>query len=90
VTSTLRTTIVPLDRSVEVRQPYRIVVVGAGLGGYFAGRELAHQLKPGRAHITPVADTDGFLYQPLLPEVAVGALDPRTITVQPSVGSTTP
>ena len=34
-------------------------------------------LRTGEAGVTLVSDTDGMLYQPLLPEVAVGAIDPR-------------
>ena len=58
----------------------RIVIVGAGFAGYHAAtalRRLAH----GRADITMVNPTDYFLYLPLLPEVAVGLVDPRRVTV---------
>jgi len=61
--------------------PQRIVVIGAGFSGFFAARRLARTLKPTQATITLVADADGLVYQPLLPEVAIGNLDPRTIVV---------
>lgn len=61
--------------------PQRIVVIGAGFSGFFAARRMARTLKATQATITLIADVDGLVYQPLLPEVAVGSLDPRTIVV---------
>jgi NADH dehydrogenase len=60
---------------------WRVVVVGGGFGGFFATRELPRLLKPSEAQVTLVSDTDAMLYQPLLPDVAVGALDPRRVAV---------
>lgn len=54
------------------------MIIGAGFGGYFAVRRPARKLHPSEAEIIDASDSDGLLYQPLLPEVAVGALDPRT------------
>jgi NADH:ubiquinone reductase (H+-translocating) len=62
----------------------RIVIVGAGFAGYHAARTLS-RLAHGRAEINP---TDYFLYLPLLPEVAVGLIEPRRVTV--SVPETLP
>lgn len=59
----------------------RVVVVGGGFGGYFATRTLGRKLHQTNAEITLISDTDGMLYQPLLPDVAVGALDPRSAAV---------
>lgn len=59
----------------------RVVVVGGGFGGYFATRTLGKKLQHTNAEITLISDTDGMLYQPLLPDVAVGALDPRSAAV---------
>jgi NADH dehydrogenase len=61
--------------------PLRVVVVGGGFGGFFATRELRRLVKPAEARITVVSDTDTMLYQPLLPDVAVGALEPRSVAV---------
>jgi NADH dehydrogenase len=58
----------------------RIVIVGAGFAGFHAARKLS-RLSRGRAEIIVVNPTDYFLYLPLLPEVAVGALEPRRVTV---------
>lgn len=59
----------------------QIVVVGAGFAGYFAALRLSRRLRPSEGQVTLVSDSDSLLYQPLLPEVAVGALDPRTVAV---------
>jgi NADH dehydrogenase len=58
----------------------RILIIGAGFAGYYAARTLS-RLARGRAEIVVINPTDYFLYVPLLPEVAVGLLEPRRITV---------
>jgi len=58
----------------------RIVVVGAGFSGHTAAKGLLRRLR-GRARITVIDQRDHFLYLPLLPEVAVGTLEPRRIAV---------
>jgi NADH dehydrogenase len=55
----------------------KVVVVGSGFGGFFAARKLQRA----DFDLTVVSATDGMLYQPLLPDVAVGALDPRSAAV---------
>jgi NADH dehydrogenase len=57
-----------------------VVIVGAGFAGFHAARRL-QKLARGRAEITLVNPTDYFLYLPLLPQVAVGLVDPRKVTV---------
>jgi NADH:ubiquinone reductase (H+-translocating) len=58
----------------------RIVVVGAGFAGHTAARHLLRLLGDS-AEITVIDRHDHFLYLPLLPEVAAGALEPRRIAV---------
>ena len=58
----------------------RIVIVGAGFAGYYAARTMI-RLSRGRAEITLINPMDYFLYLPLLPEVAVGVIDPRRVAV---------
>ncbi|GAA1823258.1 NAD(P)/FAD-dependent oxidoreductase [Planosporangium flavigriseum] len=65
----------------------RILIVGAGFAGYHAARTLS-RIARGRADIMVINPTDYFLYVPLLPEVAVGLLEPRRVTV--SVPDTLP
>ncbi len=56
-------------------------MVGGGFAGYFAARKLGRTLSTDEAHISLVCDTDALVYQPLLPNVAVGLLNPRSIMV---------
>lgn len=58
----------------------RIVVIGAGFAGYQAARHLS-RLARGAAEIIVINPTDYFLYVPLLPQVAAGILDPRSVSV---------
>ena len=60
--------------------PPRIVIVGAGFAGYHAARTLS-RLARDRAEIVVINPTDYFLYLPLLPEVAVGLIEPRRVAV---------
>ncbi len=55
----------------------RVLVVGSGFGGFFAARRLCGV----GVDLTVLAATDGFLYQPLLPDVAVGTVDPRSAVI---------
>ncbi|WP_203704722.1 NAD(P)/FAD-dependent oxidoreductase [Asanoa iriomotensis] len=58
----------------------RVVIVGGGFAGYHAAHKLT-RLARGRADITLINPTDYLLYVPLLPEVAVGVLEPPQIAV---------
>ncbi len=58
----------------------RIVIVGAGFGGFHAARRLRWWV--GRdAEIVVVSTTNYFLYLPLLPQAAGGVLDVRRVAV---------
>ncbi|ACV76812.1 NAD(P)/FAD-dependent oxidoreductase [Nakamurella multipartita] len=54
-----------------------VVVIGSGFGGFFAARRLRRL----RVDVTVLAATDSFLYTPLLPDVAVGTVDPRSVLI---------
>jgi pyruvate/2-oxoglutarate dehydrogenase complex dihydrolipoamide dehydrogenase (E3) component len=56
----------------------RVVIAGGGFAGFHAARTLG-RLAKGRLDVVLVNPTDYFLYLPLLPEVAAGILDPRTV-----------
>ena len=58
----------------------RVVIVGAGFAGYHTARTLSRLCREA-VEIVLVNPTDYFLYVPLLPEVAVGLLEPRRIAV---------
>jgi NADH:ubiquinone reductase (H+-translocating) len=62
-----------------VRRPC-VVVVGGGFAGFHAAKSLRRRLGD-EAEIVLVSPTDYFLYLPLLPEVAVGILEPRRISI---------
>lgn len=67
-----------------------VVIVGAGFAGYRAARTLSRlaRHRGGGIDITLLNPTDYFLYLPLLPQVAAGALEPRRVTV--SISGTLP
>ena len=59
----------------------RILVVGGGYIGMYAARHLERRLR-GTAHELVFVNPDNFmLYQPFLPEVASGLIDPRAVVV---------
>ncbi|NRQ36874.1 FAD-dependent oxidoreductase [Nonomuraea sp. NN258] len=57
----------------------RIAIVGSGFGGYTCARHLERMLRPDEAEIVMIAPRDYTLYVPLLPQVAAGMLQPRSI-----------
>lgn len=58
--------------------PEKVVIIGAGFGGFFAARALARTLSVHEARVTMISDLDGLLYQPLLPEVAAHSTRARS------------
>lgn len=58
------------------RRP-RVVIVGSGFAGYFAARRL----RRAAVDLTVLSASDGLLYAPFLPEIAVGTIDPRSAVV---------
>ena len=58
----------------------QVVVLGGGFAGFYALRRLRRRLGD-RVRLVLVTPTDYLLYSPLLPEVATGATDPRSIAV---------
>src|SRR5215211_6789150 len=58
----------------------RILVIGAGFAGLYAARGLRDLAKAG--HRVTVVNGENFMqYQPFLPEVASGTIDPRAVVV---------
>jgi NADH:ubiquinone reductase (H+-translocating) len=57
-----------------------VVVVGAGFAGFNAARGLV-RLVGGTTDVVVINSTDYFLYLPLMPQVAGGAVEPRHICV---------
>ncbi len=58
----------------------RIVILGGGFGGFYTAREL-ERLLAGRHEAVLVSDENFFLFTPLLPEAASGAIEPRHVVV---------
>ncbi|TDB97242.1 NAD(P)/FAD-dependent oxidoreductase [Nonomuraea longispora] len=59
----------------------RIVVVGAGFGGFSCLRGLERRLPRGAAELVLVNPSDYHLYTPLLPQVAAGVVNPVDVAV---------
>jgi NADH:quinone reductase (non-electrogenic) len=58
----------------------RILVVGAGFGGLYTAMGLRRAVEHG--HRVTVVNPENFMqYQPFLPEVASGTIDPRAVVV---------
>ena len=58
----------------------RILVVGAGFGGLYSAMHLRRAVDLGH-HVTVVNPENFMQYNPFLPEVASGTIDPRAVTV---------
>src|SRR5947207_6002482 len=58
----------------------RVLVVGAGFAGLYAAMELRRATTAGH-RVTIVNDQNFMQYQPFLPEVASGTIDPRAAVV---------
>jgi NADH dehydrogenase len=58
----------------------RILVVGAGFAGLYAALGMK-RLVPAGHRITVVNPENFMQYQPFLPEVASGTIDPRAVVV---------
>jgi NADH dehydrogenase len=63
--------------SASARAPHRVVVIGGGFGGLYATRALAKG--GGEVDVTLIDRRNHHLFQPLLYQVATGALSPGEI-----------
>ena len=55
----------------------KILIVGGGYAGYYTALNLEKRLKRGEAEVTLVDPLPYMTYQPFLPEVAAGTIEPR-------------
>jgi NADH:quinone reductase (non-electrogenic) len=58
----------------------RVLILGGGFGGFYTALGLERRLG-GRHEVVLVSSENYFLYTPLLPEAAAGALEPRHLVV---------
>ncbi|MFM1951188.1 MAG: hypothetical protein RL418_875 [Actinomycetota bacterium] len=63
------------------KAPQRILIIGGGYAGFYTAWKLEKLLKRGEAEVTLVDPLPYMTYQPFLPEVAAGSIEPRHIVV---------
>jgi NADH dehydrogenase len=59
----------------------KILIIGGGYAGFYTARTLEKLLNPGEAEVTLVDARPYMTYQPFLPEVAAGSIEPRHVVV---------
>jgi NADH dehydrogenase len=59
----------------------KILIVGGGYAGFYTARKLEKWLDRGEAQVTMVDPLPYMTYQPFLPEVAAGSVEPRHAVV---------
>jgi NADH dehydrogenase len=59
----------------------RILIVGGGYAGFYSAWKLEKHLRKGEAEVTMVDPLPYMTYQPFLPEVAAGSIEPRHAVV---------
>ena len=59
----------------------KILIVGGGYAGFYTAWKLEKQLRKGEAEVTMVDPLPYMTYQPFLPEVAAGSIEPRHAVV---------
>jgi NADH:ubiquinone reductase (H+-translocating) len=59
----------------------KILIVGGGYAGFYTALGLEKRLRAGEAEVTVVDPLPYMTYQPFLPEVAAGSIDPRHAVV---------
>jgi NADH dehydrogenase len=59
----------------------KILIVGGGYAGFYTAWNLEKWLRKGEAEVTVVDPRPYMTYQPFLPEVAAGSIDPRHTVV---------
>jgi len=55
----------------------KILIVGGGYAGFYTAKKLEKWLRRGEAQVTLVDPLPYMTYQPFLPEVAAGSIEPR-------------
>lgn len=69
----------------------KILIVGGGYAGFYTALKLEKRLRAGEAEVTIVDPLPYMTYQPFLPEVAAGSIEPRhaVVSLRRHLGKTT-
>jgi len=59
----------------------KILIVGGGYAGFYTALKLERKMRPGEAEVVMVDPLPYMTYQPFLPEVAAGSIEPRHAVV---------
>ncbi len=70
-----------LSAMLAERKPPRILIIGGGYAGFYTAWKLEKLLRRGEAQVTLVDPLPYMTYQPFLPEVAAGSIEPRHAVV---------
>nr|WP_211160889.1 FAD-dependent oxidoreductase [Microcella alkalica] len=73
-----------MSESLTTRSPFavpRILIVGGGYAGFYTALKLEKWLRRGEAEVVVVDPLPYMTYQPFLPEVAAGQIEPRHAVV---------
>ena len=80
-TSQSKTPPAVLEQTITKKPPQRILIIGGGYAGFYTAWKLEKLLKRGEAEVTMVDPLPYMTYQPFLPEVAAGSIEPRHAVV---------
>jgi NADH dehydrogenase len=69
------------DKIFDSKPPQRILIIGGGYAGFYSAWKLEKLLRKDEAEITLVDPLPYMTYQPFLPEVAAGSIEPRHVIV---------
>jgi NADH dehydrogenase len=69
------------EQVVNPAKPQRILIIGGGYAGFYVALKLEKLLRRNEAEVTLVDPLPYMTYQPFLPEVAAGSIEPRHVIV---------
>ena len=68
------------EKTLEKKTP-RILIIGGGYAGFYAAKWLEKMTRKGEVDVTMIDPLPYMTYQPFLPEVAAGSIEPRHTVV---------
>ena len=66
-----------LEQTISAKAPKQILIIGGGYAGFYTAWKLEKLLRRDEAEVTMVDPLPYMTYQPFLPEVAAGSIEPR-------------